>query len=164
MQDQPAVLFVCLGNICRSPMAEAAFRRACQEAGLGCRADSAGTADWHRGKPPDLRAQAVALRHGCDISGLRARQVCPRDFHDFTHVLALDHDNLRRLRDLAPEGAPAHLSLLLDHLPGREGAAVADPYYGDDTGFAVAWGEVSAAAQALVRDLAGLPPRSGPSR
>ena len=164
MQDQPAVLFVCLGNICRSPMAEAAFSRACEEAGLDCRVDSAGTADWHRGKPPDARAQAIALRNGCDISGLRARQVGPRDFHDFTHVLALDHDNLRRLRDLKPEGAAARLSLLLDHLPGREGEAVADPYYGDDSGFAATWAEVSNAAQALVSSLARTPGGSGPSR
>ena len=138
MTDTPALLFVCLGNICRSPLAEA---------------DSAGTGDWHVGEPPDRRAQATARRHGIDISGYRGRQVSARDFHRFTHILALDHANLDDLRALRPRDATARLSLLLDHVPGQEGEAVADPYWGNETGFDTTWAEVSAAAEALVAKL-----------
>ncbi|WP_111429412.1 low molecular weight protein-tyrosine-phosphatase [Rhodobacteraceae bacterium DSL-40] len=153
MTDTPALLFVCLGNICRSPLAEAAFRKAAAEAGLAAEADSAGTGDWHVGEPPDRRAQATARRHGIDISGYRGRQVSARDFHRFTHILALDHANLDNLRALRPRDATARLSLLLDHVPGQEGEAVADPYWGDETGFDTTWAEVSAAAEALVAKL-----------
>ncbi|MCB1352802.1 MAG: low molecular weight phosphotyrosine protein phosphatase [Rhodobacteraceae bacterium] len=153
MTDTPALLFVCLGNICRSPLAEAAFRKAAAEAGLAAEADSAGTGDWHVGEPPDRRAQATARRHGIDISGYRGRQVSARDFHRFTHILALDHANLDDLRALRPRDATARLSLLLDHVPGQEGEAVADPYWGNETGFDTTWAEVSAAAEALVAKL-----------
>lgn len=152
---QPAVLFVCLGNICRSPLAEAAFRRAAGDAGLAVVADSAGTGDWHVGKPPDPRARAEAKRRGVDIGAYRARQVDPHDFHRFTHILALDHRNLADLRAIAPADAMAELSLLLDHVEGLEGQAVADPYFGGDEGFADTWDLVDRAARALVRKLAG---------
>ena len=150
---KPAVLFVCLGNICRSPLAEAAFRLEAARLGLTATADSAGTGDWHAGNPPDRRAQAVALRRGIDISTYRARQVTRQDFHRFTHILALDLRNLADLKALRPAGAPAELGLLLDQVAGREGQAVADPYYGDEAGFDVTWADVSAAAEALVRRL-----------
>jgi protein-tyrosine phosphatase len=152
--QRPALLFVCLGNICRSPLAEAAFRREAERAGLDVAADSAGTGDWHIGSPPDRRAQAEAMRHGIDISGYRARQVSPEDFRRFTHILALDGRNLEDLRLVAPADTTAEVSLLLDHVAGLEGLSVADPYFGDDAGFAVTWREVSLAAQALVRELA----------
>jgi protein-tyrosine phosphatase len=152
---KPALLFVCLGNICRSPLAEAAFRRAAQEAGLDAQADSAGTGDWRLGAPPDPRAQAEARRQGIDISAYRARQVAPEDFRRFTHILALDERNLADLAAIAPAGATASLSLLLDHVRGLEGRSVADPYFGEDAGFAETWREVSLAAQALVRELTG---------
>src|ERR1700755_3269414 len=89
-----SVLFVCLGNICRSPLAEAALRAEAERAGLAIAVDSAGTGDWHVGTRPDARAQAPALRHGNDIAGYRARQVTPGDFTRFTHIFALDPDNL----------------------------------------------------------------------
>lgn len=143
------VLFVCLGNICRSPLAEAAFRAEAERIGLDAEADSAGTGDWHVGNPPDRRAQAAALRNGVDISGLRARQVCAEDFRRFDHIVALDESNLRNLKTLRPTGARAALSLLLDHVPGRGGQAVADPYYGDDAGFDVTWTDVTAGARGL---------------
>jgi len=149
-----SVLFVCLGNICRSPLAEAAFRREAQRLGLDVEVDSAGTADWHSGKPPDRRAIEVARRNGVDISGFRARQVGAADFDGFDHLVALDPDNLHELERMRPAQAPARLSLLLDHLPGREGEAVADPYYGDDGHFDVAWSDVVAGAEALARKLA----------
>jgi len=152
--DQPpSILFVCLGNICRSPLAEAAMRSEADSAGLNLRIDSAGTGDWHVGKPPDRRAQAEARRRGTDISGYRARQVTPDDFHRFTHILALDHENLADLRALAPSNGVAQLSLLLDHVPGCEGQAVADPYFGDAVGFADTWEQVSRAARAILDKL-----------
>jgi protein-tyrosine phosphatase len=97
----PSVLFVCLGNICRSPLAEAAFRKTAEQSGLDVHVDSAGTGDWHVGHPPDARAQAVALRNGIDISHYRGRQVGGSDFARFTHIIALDHSNLRDLKAMA---------------------------------------------------------------
>jgi protein-tyrosine phosphatase len=149
---KPAILFVCLGNICRSPLAEAALREAA--VGLDIEIDSAGTGSWHTGEPPDRRAQAVALRHGVDISGYRARKVTRADFTRFTHILALDRENLSDLQHLRPRDATASLSLLLDHLPGREGEEVPDPWYGGPADFEDTWSVVSAAAQALVAELA----------
>lgn len=148
---KPAVLFVCLGNICRSPLAEAAFRREAARLGLEVDIDSAGTGDWHIGRPPDPRAQAVAALHGADISGYVARQVTPEDFRRFTHIVALDAQNLADLEAMRPTDGAAELSLLLDHVEGREGEAVADPYYGEEAGFDVTWGDVTAGAEALAR-------------
>ena len=149
----PSVLFVCLGNICRSPLAEAAFREEARRLKLNVVADSAGTGDWHVGSPPDPRAQAVARKNGVDISALRGRQVKPADFRRFTHIVALDEDNLANLRRLAPADAMADLSLLLDHVEGREGQPVADPYFGDDDGFDVTWTDVTAGALGLAQKL-----------
>jgi protein-tyrosine phosphatase len=144
-----ALLFVCLGNICRSPLAEAAFRLEAARRGLEVEIDSAGTGDWHSGEPPDRRAQAVAARNGADISNLRARQVGPEDFDRFDHIIALDRENLACLRAIEPAGARARLSLLLDHVQGREGEPVADPYYGGDAHFDETWRDVTAGARAL---------------
>lgn len=155
MSLRPAILFVCLGNICRSPMAEGAMRVAAEQAGLELTIDSAGTGDWHVGNPPDPRAIAEASANGVDIAHLRARQVTREDFMRFTHVLALDDQNLRNLEALAPEDASAELALLLDMVPGREGEPVADPYFGGAEGFAETWADVSAAARALVERLGG---------
>lgn len=150
-----SVLFVCLGNICRSPLAEAAFRREAERLGLDVEIDSAGTGDWHIGYPPDPRAAAVAARNGIDISNLQARQVTPADFHRFDHIVALDANNLRDLERIRPVGARARLSLLLDHVEGRHGQAVADPYYGEDSHFDAAWSDVAAGAAGLARKIAG---------
>ena len=150
----PSILFVCLGNICRSPLAEAALRVEAERLRLDLVVDSAGTGNWHAGEPSDPRAQATALRHGVDISGLRARQVRPADFRRFTHLIALDHENLANLKRLAPADAVAELSLLLDHVPGREGQAVADLWFGDEAGFETTWAEVTAAARGLAARLA----------
>lgn len=150
MSAPPAILFVCLGNICRSPLAEAALREAAAGAGLAVEIDSAGTGDWHVGNPPDPRAVAIAMDNGVDISGLRARQVAHEDFTRFTHIFALDAENLRNLHALAPGHTTAEIALLLDAVPGRQGQAVADPYYGGDEGFAETWRDVTAAAEALV--------------
>ena len=149
----PSVLFVCLGNICRSPLAEAAFREEARRLKLNVVVDSAGTGDWHVGSPPDPRAQAVARKNGVDISVLSGRQVEPADFRRFTHIVALDEDNLAHLHRIAPADATADLSLLLDHVEGREGQPVADPYFGDDDGFDVTWADVTVGAQGLAAAL-----------
>jgi len=147
-----SVLFVCLGNICRSPLAEAALRRECDRSGMNIVIDSAGTGDWHVGQPPDERAQAAAARQGVDIGHLRARQVTVADFHDFDHIIALDNQNLRDLIALRPASSDTRLSLLFDHVAGRAGDDVADPYHGRDDDFDQTWAEVSAAA-ATIRKL-----------
>ncbi len=157
--SQPSVLFVCLGNICRSPLAEAALRAEAVTAGLALTIDSAGTGGWHAGEPPDPRAIAEAARHGIDISGYRARQVRREDFRRFGQIYALDQQNLRDLRRIEPNGligrSTARLSLLMDSVPGREGTAVIDPYGGSAEDFAQTWTDVREAARLIVMRLGG---------
>lgn len=148
-----SILFVCLGNICRSPLAEAALQREVQAAGLDVAIESAGTGDWHIGHAPDKRAQAVAGKHGVEIGAFRARQVVREDFSRFTHIVALDAQNLADLQVLCPADATAALSLLLDYVPGRMGQSVTDPYYGDARDFDLAWSEVMAGAKGLLETL-----------
>jgi protein-tyrosine phosphatase len=151
-----SVLFVCLGNICRSPLAEAAFRAEAERLGLEVVIDSAGTGDWHLGHPPDPRAAAVAKRNGIDISHLRARRVSPADFRRFDHIVGLDAQNLADLKAMQPADGKAELSLLLDHVEGRKGQAVADPYYGGDEHFDETWADVAAGAEGLARKIAAI--------
>lgn len=155
MVSHRAVLFVCLGNICRSPLAEGAFRAAAAQAGLAVTADSAGTGGWHIGEAPDPRAIAEAARHGIDISTYRGRQIESADFARFSHIFALDEANLSDLRRIAPSDASAALGLLLDVVPGLGGQSVADPYYGGPEDFARTFEQVSVAARALVAQLKG---------
>lgn len=154
---QSSVLFVCLGNICRSPLAEAALRAEAVAAGKALTIDSAGTGGWHAGSPPDPGSIAEAAKHGIDITGYRARQVRRVDFQTFTHIFALDPQNLRDLKQIAPQGlfarSGARLSLLMDLVPGREGTAVIDPYGGTAEDFAAVWDDVSEAARRLVAKL-----------
>lgn len=131
------VLFVCTGNICRSPTAEGVFRTLVQRAGLDSAifADSAGTHDYHVGDPPDPRAVAHASRRGYDLSDLRARKVGARDFARFDLLLACDEGHLRILRRLAPPEARGRVERLLDYAPDLGLREVPDPYYGDPAGF-----------------------------
>ncbi|WP_377810108.1 low molecular weight protein-tyrosine-phosphatase [Azospirillum sp. A29] len=131
------VLFVCTGNICRSPTAEGVFRHLADRAGLGALvvADSAGTHSYHVGEPPDPRTVRAALARGVDLSGLRARKVVAADFTRFDHILAMDHGHLAQLRRIAPANATAALRLFLDDAHGLEGREVPDPYYGGADGF-----------------------------
>lgn len=147
----PSFLFVCTGNICRSPLAEAAMRAEAEQRGLDLDIDSAGTGRWHLGDPPDHRARATARRHGLNIDTLSARQVDRSDFTRFTHILALDTSHLRELHRLAPPDAADRITLLLDHLPGREGHDVDDPYYEHASAFETTWEDVSEACRELAR-------------
>lgn len=149
MAQTPAFLFVCLGNICRSPLAEGAMRLAAEQAGIEMVIDSCGTAAFHVGAPPDPRSIATASEHGIDISGLRGRQLHIADFNRFTRIFAMDHQNLRNIEQARPEGATAKVSLLMDVVTGREGAAISDPYYDGEEQFDETWRDVWAAAQAL---------------
>jgi protein-tyrosine phosphatase len=131
------ILFVCLGNICRSPTVEGVARQLAQReaADLGLEFDSAGTAGYHIGDPPDPRSVAAALTRGYDLSTLRARQVSAADFHDFNLLLAMDEDNLRDLRALSPPGLEQRAQLFLSYWPESPHVAVPDPYYGGGKGF-----------------------------
>ena len=147
------VLFVCLGNICRSPMAEGAFRAAAQERELSCLVDSAGTASYHIGNQPDSRAIAVAAHRGIDIAGQAARQIERDDFFRFTHIIAMDRANLESLRTRAPRDGTAKLAMLMDAVDGRRGEPVADPYYGDAATFEAAWSVITLGAEAWAERL-----------
>lgn len=148
-----SVLFVCLGNICRSQMAEGRFRAAARERGLACAVESAGTASYHVGSPPDPRAIATARSKGIDITAQSARQLERNDFHRFDYIIALDRANLETLRSRAPRDATAHLAMLLDAVEGRRGEPVADPYYGDAETFEAVWAIISTGVDAWITRL-----------
>lgn len=150
------VLFVCLGNICRSPTAEGVLRHKLRGAGLEdrVRVDSAGTGDWHVGKAPDSRTRQAAQRRGYDLSALRARQVEVADFQRFDLILAMDQSNLRNLQSLRPADAHADLDLYLrryelalDEVP--------DPYYGGEDGFEQVLDLIEQASDALLMEIRG---------
>ena len=146
------ILFVCLGNICRSPTAEAVVRalaaRELPEVGL--EVDSAGTAAYHVGEPPDPRMQAAAARRGYELKALRARVVEPRDFERFDLILAMDRENLEVLHRRAPEQARERVRLFLEFSPDSEPREVPDPYYGGANGFEEVLDLVEAAARGLL--------------
>ncbi|PRX38426.1 protein-tyrosine phosphatase [Meinhardsimonia xiamenensis] len=127
-----SVLMVCLGNICRSPTAEAVLRRMAADAGLRLQVDSAGTGGWHVDKPPHPPAIRAAAARGYDLSALRARQVTERDFSRFDLIVAMDRDNLATLERLRPAGSGARLRLLLDYAGAACGGEVPDPYFTGD--------------------------------
>ncbi|MBO6640218.1 MAG: low molecular weight phosphotyrosine protein phosphatase [Roseitalea sp.] len=150
------VLFVCLGNICRSPLAEGVFRAEAEQAGFldGLTVDSAGTGNWHAGEAPDARAIAVAAEHGIDISGQRARQIKRGDFHAFDLILGMDHRNVQALTRMAAFDNKATIDLFLGHATG-ETRDVADPYFGDEADFQAAYRDIKAGSAALAAALAG---------
>lgn len=144
----PRLLFVCLGNICRSPAAEGVVRARALARGMALRLDSSGTGGWHAGAPPDARMQAAAAARGYDISAQRARQAEPADFKRFDRIFAMDRSNLADLRRIAPLGSPAPVLMLPD------GADVPDPYYGGADGFDQVLDLLENAAEALLDGLA----------
>lgn len=150
------ILFVCLGNICRSPTAEGVLRTKLAKAGLAQRFEvaSAGTGDWHVGKAPDARTQAAARKRGYDLSAQRAQQVDPEDFFSRDLILAMDRANLAHLERMRPEGSPAQLALFLDYT-GAAVAEVPDPYYGGEAGFDEVLDLVEAGCDALIAEYGG---------
>ena len=149
------VLFVCLGNICRSPTAEAVLRKlaAAEAPELDIQVDSAGTSNYHPGAAPDSRSQAAARRRGYDLSSLRARQVRAGDFHDFELILAMDHDNLADLDRLAPASGRGKLALFMQFAPGARALEVPDPYEGGPEGFEQVLDMIEAASRGLLQQL-----------
>jgi len=149
------VLFVCMGNICRSPTAQGVFRKLLEREGLEMviETDSAGTHGYHVGEPPDQRAQETALRRGIDLSDLRARRVEPEDFSRFEYVLAMDQENFRSLSAICPRGAKSKLTLFMDFAPHLRNREVPDPYYGGTSGFERVFDMVEAASEGLLTDI-----------
>jgi protein-tyrosine phosphatase len=146
------VLFVCMGNICRSPTAEGVVRKLLAERApdLDVELDSAGTHSYHVGHPPDRRAQAAAQARGVDLSTLRARRVAEADFTRFDLILAMDQENLSELEAAQPAGSTARIALLLDYAADVEHEEVPDPYYGGPNGFEQVLDLVEKAAAGLL--------------
>jgi len=148
------ILFVCLGNICRSPTADGVFTQRVKEAGLWAKVqvDSAGTSAWHSGNPPDKRSQQAAKARGYDLSKLRARQVETSDFYDFDLILAMDDSNLRDLQALCPNNATAEIDLFLRRYQISP-FEVPDPYQGGAAGFEQVLDLIEAASRALLAEV-----------
>ncbi|MEM7525800.1 MAG: low molecular weight protein-tyrosine-phosphatase [Pseudomonadota bacterium] len=147
------ILFVCLGNICRSPTATGVFRARAAAAGLNVRADGAGTGAWHVGEPPDARASAEAARRGYDLSTLRARRARAEDFYDYDLILAMDDANFAALGRMRPADGTATLKLFLDYAPESGRREVPDPYY--EGGFELVLDLVETASDGLIEALRG---------
>lgn len=149
------VLFVCMGNICRSPSADGVLQAKIRAAGLTgkVRVDSAGTISRHAGASPDKRAQAAAKERGYDLSGLQARELTVKDFSHFHYILAMDYDNLHVIKKLQPAGYRGNAGLFLQFLPDSDYDEVPDPYYGGTKGFQVVLDLVEQGCDALLDDI-----------
>jgi protein-tyrosine phosphatase len=153
--DKPVrVLFVCLGNICRSPSAEGVFRALVEKANLqdAVSIDSCGTGDWHIGKAPDPRAIAAAGERGIDISGLQARQFTASDLDNFDYVLVMDRQNLADIKDIWHQNGGTRPALFLDYA-ASEHDEVPDPYYGGSDGFEQVLDMIQEAGEGLLADI-----------
>jgi protein-tyrosine phosphatase len=148
------ILFVCMGNICRSPTAEGMFRHiAASYADLELEIDSAGTHDYHVGEPPDQRAIAAAKHRGIDLSRLRARTVQSNDFEHYDLILAMDRENLSTLHERAPRNVRDRIKLVMEYAPESYAREVPDPYYGGPKGFEEVLDLLEQAAQGLMTDV-----------
>jgi len=147
------LLFVCMGNICRSPTAKGIFDRALDEGRIAFESQSAGTHDYHVGHPPDRRAVEAARRAGVDISSDISRQFVRDDFHRFDRIFAMDRANLEHMNAVRPDNATARVQLVMELVPDYGMDEVPDPYYGGRTGFVQVVDMLEAAAEALVREL-----------
>jgi len=154
-KQKVSILFVCMGNICRSPTAEGVFRKLVEDAELGERihTDSAGTHAYHTGESPDHRAQAAAERRGFSLKGIRARRVSDTDFESFDYIVAMDDANLATLREWAPAELHGKLSLMLQHSAVQRERDVPDPYYGGAGGFERVLDLVEEASAALLETI-----------
>ena len=148
-----SVLFVCMGNICRSPSAEAVFRHKMQVKGLALTVDSAGTLGAHAKEKPDHRSQKAGLARGYSFDGIKARKVTLQDFHDFDLILAMDYDNIEELKKVAPVATQDKIHLMLDFATELEEEQVPDPYYGGARGFDYVLDLVEAASDGLLEKL-----------
>lgn len=155
MNRKISVLFVCMGNICRSPTAQGVMEQLLRREALADRVfvDSAGTHEYHIGKAPDARAQAVTRKRGIDISRQRARQAEAEDFEQFDYVLAMDRDNLALLQAICPPGREDRLRLFLEFAPQLGRLDVPDPYWGGPEGFERVLDMIEAAADGLLTDI-----------
>ncbi len=150
-----SVLFICMGNICRSPTAQGVFRALVEREGLSDRiaTDSAGTIAYHVGEAPDRRARETASKRGIDLSDLRARKVVSQDFEQFDYLLAMDQDNYGDLETLCPPGFEERLHLFMDFAPQRPEKEVPDPYYGGVAGFDRVFDMVEEASRGLLNHI-----------
>ncbi|MCH7853142.1 MAG: low molecular weight phosphotyrosine protein phosphatase [Proteobacteria bacterium] len=155
IKEKTSVLFVCMGNICRSPTAEGVFRKLVADAGLDeqIHVESAGTHAYHTQEPPDRRAQAAAERRGFNLSGIRARRVSENDFVQFDLILAMDNLNLVTLQDRAGEDSTSSIRLFLEFSETARETEVPDPYYGGTAGFERVLDIVEVAAEGLLRKI-----------
>jgi protein-tyrosine phosphatase len=153
--NKTSILFVCMGNICRSPTAEGVFRARAEQAGLAeqLHIDSAGTGDWHVGNRPDPRSTEYAARRGYDLSTQRARQVVAGDFERFDHIYAMDHDNLARLTAACPPQHRHKLGLFMQFALNTDAEVVPDPYYGNGNGFDLVLDYIEDASNGLLAAL-----------
>ena len=149
MKQSTSVLFVCLGNICRSPTAEAVFRHKAELAGLDIQIDSAGTHGYHIGKQPDNRSQSAGIERGYSFKGLKCRRVDESDFTKFDYILAMDRSNLENLRGMAPVQTHEKIKLFLD-FADTEDKEVPDPYYGGKRGFELVLDLIELASDGLI--------------
>ncbi|HEX8980950.1 MAG TPA: low molecular weight protein-tyrosine-phosphatase [Parasulfuritortus sp.] len=158
--DKTKVLFVCMGNICRSPTAEGVFRKTVQEAGMAdhIEIDSSGTHAYHVGSAPDARARQAAAGRGYDLSGLIGRQVDASDFERFDYILAMDMENLENLHRRCPDEHRHKLALFLTYSTRYKDKEVPDPYYGGAQGFDLVLDMVEDAAAGLLADIRGRRP------
>lgn len=149
----PKILMVCLGNICRSPLAEGIMNQKCKEAGFHWLVDSAGTGNWHIGEPPHVLSQKVASQHNIDISNQRARQLKPKDFETFDKIFFMDCSNLEDAKKIAgPYWDENKVALLLDCLEKPNAREVPDPYFGDFSGYLEVFNLISQACERIVKE------------
>ncbi len=144
---------VCLGNICRSPLAEGIAQHLADQRGLDWHFDSAGTSGWHDGKPPDSRSIEVATAHGIDIAQQQSRKLIENDFEFFDFIIPMDAENLRDVRQLAPDGSKAQIRMMMDFLHPRRDGRVPDPYYGGKEGFREVYNLLLQSCEAMLNEL-----------
>ena len=150
-KTRTAILFICLGNICRSPTAEAVFKRRSKDAGISVWCDSAGTGGYHQGEPLDHRAMSTGRKRGYSFAGQQSRKIEPEDFETFDLVLAMDKQNLAILKQRCPQEHQHKLALFLDYAPHSDAQEVPDPYYGGDHGFDHVVDLIEMASEGLIK-------------